>query len=143
MICGVDALDEQILGLLQQDARTPFAVLGRRVGLGTSAVAARVRRLEADGVILGYTVRTSEPRGAGGLEVFIDVRLDAATDTDGFAAAVAPLVLEAVHVTGPYDFLLHTRVRDTAALDGLLKRLKKSCGAASTQTRIALASGPR
>lgn len=142
----MDALDERILGLLQQDARRSFTELGRDVGLSTNAVAARVRRLEADGIILGYTVvtdqRTAGPRG--GLEVFIDVRLGPSTDGDRFLAVIAPIsqIVDAVHVTGAYDYLLHARVGDTGALDALLKRLKQTCGAAGTQTRVALRAAP-
>ncbi|WP_431926651.1 Lrp/AsnC family transcriptional regulator [Micromonospora wenchangensis] len=138
----MDRLDEQILGILQENARCSFSEIGRRVGLSTNATAARVRRLEADGVILGYTVVTGHdaPQLRGGLEVFIDVRLDAGTDYETFVDAIAPLeqIVDAVHMTGPYDYLLRARLRDTAALDALLRRLKKSCGVVQTQTRVAL-----
>jgi Lrp/AsnC family transcriptional regulator, leucine-responsive regulatory protein len=140
----MDALDEEILGLLRRNARRSLSDIARQVGLSSNAVAARVRRLEADGVILGYTIRTESdqvevPRG---LEVFIDVRLDLDTDGESFLAAVSPLsqIVDAVHLTGPYDYLLRARLADTAALDGLLKHLKKSCGVAQTQTRVALRS---
>lgn len=141
---GVDRLDERILCLLQENARRSFSELGRLVGLSTNAAAARVRRLEADGTILGYTVltgnRESYPRR--GLEVFIDVRLDADTDYDTFTSRIEPIdqIIDAVHVTGPYDYLLRAHTADTATLDQLLRRLKKECGAAHTQTRIALRS---
>ncbi|QBE48887.1 Lrp/AsnC ligand binding domain-containing protein [Leucobacter triazinivorans] len=49
-------------------------------------------------------------------------------------------VVDAVHVTGPYDYLLRVRVRDTSALDRLLRLLKKDAGVAQTQTRLALRS---
>jgi Lrp/AsnC family leucine-responsive transcriptional regulator len=101
-----------------------------------------VRRLEDEGVILGYTVLTgSETLGPrGGLEVFIDVRLDDDTEYEAFTAALEPIgqIVEAVHMTGPYDYLLRAQVSDTGALDMLLRRLKKDCGAAQTQTRVAL-----
>lgn len=139
-------MDEQIFSELRDNARLSFSELGRRVGLSTNAVAARVRRLEAEGVIAGYTVI---PGHAGAipsawLEVFIDVRLDADADTDAFQAAVKPIsqIVDAVHLTGPYDFLVRAVVTDTAALDALVKRLKRSCGAALTQTRVALRPPP-
>ncbi|HML50097.1 MAG TPA: Lrp/AsnC family transcriptional regulator [Propionicimonas sp.] len=137
----MDSLDEKIIDELRQNARLSFSELGRRVGLSTSAVATRVRHLETDGVIGGYTIMPG-PRGVlrPGLEVFIDLRLDAATDDDAFLAAIKPLreVTDAAHLTGPYDFLVRAVVADTAALDALVKRLKSTCGAAQTQTRVAL-----
>ncbi|GAA4382498.1 Lrp/AsnC family transcriptional regulator [Agromyces bauzanensis] len=138
----MDAIDEQILGLLREDARRSFSDLGRRVGLSTNATAARVRRMEEDGIILGYTVLTGGaalgPRG--GLEVFIDVRLDSETDYDDFTAAIEPMdqIVEAIHLTGPFDYLLRAYAPDTGDLDALLRRLKRDCGAAQTQTRVAL-----
>lgn len=139
---SVDAIDEQILGLLQENARRSFSDLGRRIGLSTNAAAARVRRMEDDGIIVGYTVLTgAEALGPrGGLEVFIDVRLDNETDYDAFTAAIEPMgqIVEAIHLTGPFDYLLRAYAPDTGALDTLLRRLKKDCGAADTQTRVAL-----
>lgn len=140
-VCGVDATDRRILGLLQENARRSFSEIGRAVGLSTNATAARVRRLERDGVILGYSVITGAdaPGPRGGLEVFIDVRLDSDTDNDTFVANLAAVqIIEAVHVTGPYDYLVRAQVPDTGALDVLLRRLKSQCGAAQTQTRVAL-----
>ena len=50
----IDEIDRNILGELQEDARTSFAELGRRVGLTTPAVIERVRKLEDAGIIKGY-----------------------------------------------------------------------------------------
>jgi Lrp/AsnC family transcriptional regulator, leucine-responsive regulatory protein len=137
----MDALDAQIFGELRQNARLSFSELGRRVGLSTNAVAARVRRLEADGIIAGYTVvPATQVARPGAMEVYIDVRLAAAFDDEDFLTAVRPLseVVDAVHLTGGFDFLVRAVVADTAALDLLVKRLKRDCGAALTQTRVAL-----
>jgi Lrp/AsnC family leucine-responsive transcriptional regulator len=49
-----DAVDRQILQLLQTDGRIKFSELGRRVRLSPAAVTERVRRLEAAGAITGY-----------------------------------------------------------------------------------------
>lgn len=142
MIRGVDAIDEQIIALLREDARRAYSAIGRQVGLGTNAVSARVRRLREAGVITGFTVLLGEARAEGpaGIEAFVDVRLQADRDSEEFLrwAHTAPGVLDAVHVTGPYDYLLRVRLRDTAALDRLLRLLKREGGAAQTQTRLAL-----
>ncbi|WP_031687951.1 Lrp/AsnC ligand binding domain-containing protein, partial [Mycobacterium tuberculosis] len=54
------------------------------------------------------------------------MRLRPAEDSDDFLAwsSTDTTIDDAVHVTGPYDYLLHIRVCDTADLDRLLRRLK-------------------
>lgn len=142
----MDAVDEKILSILTQDGRASFSSIGRAVGLSTNAVAARVRRLEKAGVILGYRAiladETPEPPGRAGIEAFIDVRLQADQDSDEFLAwaRAQPMVRDAVHVTGPYDYLLHVCLPDTSELDRLLRRMKKTAGVSHTQTRLALRS---
>ena len=142
----MDAIDEKILSILTENGRASFSAIGRAVGLSTNAVAARVRRLEAAGVILGYRAiladEAPEPPGRVGIEAFIDVRLQPGQDSDEFLAwaRAQPTIRDAVHVTGPYDYLLHVHVPDTSELDRLLRRIKKSGGASYTQTRLALRS---
>ena len=88
----MDAIDDQIFAELRQNARISFSELGRRVGLSTNAVAARVRKLEAEGFIAGYTVvSATQVARPGALEVYIDVRLADGFDDSDFLAAVHPL----------------------------------------------------
>lgn len=138
----MDTTDAQIMEILVADGRASFSQIGRDVGLSTNAVAARIRRLEGSGIILGYRAVLAQetPDPAAGIEVFIDVRLPQDKDSDEFRtwAQRQRTVVDAVHVTGPYDYLLHVRVRDMRALDHLLRELKTSGGASQTQTRIAL-----
>src|SRR3954453_18108918 len=69
-----DATNLRLLTELQSDARTSLAELGRRVGLSSPAVAERLRRLEDDGVIAGYSAVIA-PRAFGyALGVIIRVR---------------------------------------------------------------------
>lgn len=139
----MDALDDAILRELTADARLPYRELGRRTGLSANAVAARVRRMLDDGRIGGFTVRGASGRPGvprGGLEVFVDVRLAPDTDSEAFrrATAARPEVLDAVHVTGGYDYLVHALVADAAGLDRLVRGMKREDGAAQTVTRVAL-----
>ncbi|MBF4994558.1 Lrp/AsnC family transcriptional regulator [Arthrobacter gandavensis] len=138
----MDATDSSIVSILQREARISFAELGRRVGLSTNAAAARVRRLETAGIILGYraVLAEEEQEPGAGLQAFIDVRLKPEADSRSFLAWAQdnPAVRDAVHVTGPYDYLLNVRVPGMPALDALLHRLKTESGALQTQTRLAL-----
>ncbi|NYF09732.1 Lrp/AsnC family leucine-responsive transcriptional regulator [Leifsonia sp. AK011] len=136
----MDKKDREITAILAVDGRISFSDLGRQVGLSTNAAAARVRKLEAAGIILGYRAVLAAQEADEGIEAYVDVRLQLDDDRDRFLAWVAghPLVGEAAHVTGPWDYHLHVRVKDTAALDRFLRALKRDGGAAQTETRIAL-----
>lgn len=87
-------------------------------------------------------IDTDEPSLPTGIEAFIDVRLHPDRDSEQFLhwALRETSVHDAVHITGPYDYLLRVVVSDTSGLDRLLRRLKNDAGAAQTQTRIALRS---
>jgi len=56
----VDKFDQQIITRLKQNARESLAAIGRDIGLSRSAVAERIQRLEARGIIRGYTLRVGE-----------------------------------------------------------------------------------
>lgn len=138
----MDALDGEIIDELRVNGRVSFSELGRLIGLSTNATAARVRRLEHSGAIVGYraVLGSDVPTAEEGLEAFIDVRLDAGRNSEEFLAWTRrlPEIRDAVHVTGAYDYLVHIRVTGTVALDRLLRSLKNDGGATHTQTRLAL-----
>ncbi|MCR1783374.1 Lrp/AsnC family transcriptional regulator [Nocardioides carbamazepini] len=138
----MDELDARIVEILVADGRASFSRIGGEIGLSTNATAARIRRLEAQGVIVGYRAILAQetPEPDAGIEGFIDVRLPPESDSAEFLAWAGRhrAVADAVHVTGPYDYLLHIRVRDMRALDQLLRELKTTGRASQTQTRIAL-----
>ncbi|MFI9061609.1 Lrp/AsnC family transcriptional regulator [Streptomyces sp. NPDC053429] len=137
----MDRLDREILTVLQEDARISYRDLGVRVGLSANATADRVRRMRRDGVILGFTVVVDPAADThGGLVVFIDLTLRQDVTNEEFEQRVLrlPGITEVVHVTGAYDYLVRARAADSAALDALLRRLKRDAGVAQSSTRIAL-----
>jgi Lrp/AsnC family leucine-responsive transcriptional regulator len=117
---GLNAIDQRILAALQQDARLTYEQLAERVGLSSSAVLRRVRRLEQEGVITGYRAEVSPARVGLGLSAYINVRLEKHTPSqrqspmDSFRAAVLGWgeVADCVALAGEMDYLLHVQVRD-------------------------------
>jgi Lrp/AsnC family transcriptional regulator, leucine-responsive regulatory protein len=138
-----DKIDQQILTLLQQDARISNAEIARRIGLAPSAVFQRIRKLEDQGVITGYHARFSPEALGQGLLAFITIQTSEgarARETAEVLAAI-PEVLEVHRVVGDDCFFLKVRVRDTDALGALLdEKIQPLPAVASTRTTIVLST---
>ena len=135
----MDEIDDRILGILATNGRASFAALGEAVGLSPHGTADRVRKLERDGVITGYTARI-DPAGVGrSLDAFIDVRLLPTTDPEQFERRAAKLasVREMAFLTGRFDYMLRVACRDADDLNQTVRAIRQG-GAASTETRIVL-----
>ena len=115
----MDETDRRVLKLLQGDGRMTNVELSRRANMSQAAMHDRVRRLQQDGVIEGYTVKLNPAKLGRALLVFIEVTLDrtSAATFDAFAQAVAraPEILECHMVAGGFDYLVKARVRDMQA----------------------------
>jgi Lrp/AsnC family leucine-responsive transcriptional regulator len=120
----LDAVDRELLALLQEDGRMPVSRLAEAVGLSAPPVHERLRRLEESGVIRGYGVRLDAAKLGMRLTVFVSVTL--ALHREGsvkkFRDAVQGVaeILECHHLTGTADFLLRVVCRDTAHYEGLV-----------------------
>jgi Lrp/AsnC family leucine-responsive transcriptional regulator len=133
---AVDALDREILGILQTDGRISWQMLGDRVGLSANAVAERVRRLIRTGVIKGFRAEVNQEALGRSLEAIIHVRMP---HTQGFDDAVMKRddVLWAAHVTGESDVTVAVACAGTSGLDHFLKWLQRE-GATETRTDVVL-----
>ena len=123
MTPDLDSIDLAILDALQQDGRLSNKELAARVHLSPSSCWERVRKLEQEGVILGYHA-TIDAKAVGiGLKAMIGVRLERHTReaVESFRAHALAIseVLAVYHVTGGTDFLIHVAVRDADHLRDL------------------------
>jgi Lrp/AsnC family leucine-responsive transcriptional regulator len=134
-----DPTDREIVAALQRNARLTWHELGRIVHLSPNAAAERVRRLERRGVITGYTVRLDADRIGRPIDAVVGVVAEPGSNRVALEQwfTSQPSIVEAVHLTGPDDYLLRVRCRTTSELDEMLMRMKAE-GAASTQTRVVL-----
>ncbi len=143
MVFDLDDIDRAILRLLQDNARTPNAEIGRMVSLSGQSVQERIRKLEVAGVIRGYEV--SLDAAALGLEVTAFVELTTPTGQDygaeyrGINEFIVrePEVLEHHSVAGDIDVILKVRCADIPHLSALMDRLR-NVSRAHTKTIIVL-----
>ena len=135
----IDGTDEQILTILQSDARISNAEIARQIGLAPSAVLERIRKLEDRGIIRGY--RTDiDPRAVEfGLTVFVTVTTSECGSDAEKALASIPEVLEVHDVAGEDCFMLKIRTKDTDALGRLLReKIKTIPSVSGTRTTVVL-----
>ena len=121
----LDKFDIAILEGLQRNARISLQELGAQVGLTASPCWTRIKRMEAAGVIEGYTVSLS-PTALGLADtVIVQVTLESHSDEAlmdfGRALAAIPEVLEAFLVSDDYDYYIRIAVSDTRDYERLLR----------------------
>jgi Lrp/AsnC family leucine-responsive transcriptional regulator len=121
----LDKFDLAILAVLQQDARASLQDISAQVGLSTTPCWTRIKKMETEGVIRGYSVRI-DPASVGFREtVVVQLTLENHSDEmlEAFGQALAeiPEVLDAYLISGDYDYLIRIAVRDTRDYERLLR----------------------
>jgi DNA-binding Lrp family transcriptional regulator len=139
----LDAIDRQILSILQSDGRLSNSELARRVNLSPPATFARLKRLEEQGYIQEYAALVDPQKMGFDMLCFVQVRLQLhqVEQVEGFRQAMhnMPQVLECHHVTGEYDYLLKVLVRNRKDLERfLVECLTPIPGVAHIHTSLAL-----
>jgi DNA-binding Lrp family transcriptional regulator len=117
----LDTLDLRILAELQQDGALSNVELARRVHLSPSPCLARVKALEAAGVIDRYVAIANAAALGLGLNVFISISLKTQSKESlaSFEQSIAlhDEVMECYLMTGDSDYLIRVAVADMAALE--------------------------
>jgi Lrp/AsnC family leucine-responsive transcriptional regulator len=114
----IDNIDRKIIRHMLTHGRTTMEALAQAVGLTKSPVIARLKRLESDGVIRGYSAIIDHMRLGAGHVSFVQVKLHdtRAAALDAFNAAVmeVPEITECHMIASHFDYLLKIRTRDMA-----------------------------
>ena len=138
-----DETDRKILEMLQENGRTPYAELGKAVGLSVSSVNERVRKLHERGVIEGVYAGLSPTAVGLDLLAFIFVGWTDPGTEPPFLERVAaePSIMECHHVTGSWNYLMKVRTRTTRDLEAFLNAVVKAVpGVQRTETLIVMSS---
>ncbi|WP_025737727.1 Lrp/AsnC family transcriptional regulator [Mycobacterium genavense] len=131
---SLDDIDKILVRRLVADGRATLAELAASAGLSVSAVQSRVRRLEARGVVAGYSARINPEAVGQLLSAFVAITpLDPSQPDDAPARLAHLEEIEACHsVAGEESYVLLVRVASARALEDLLQRIRT---AANVQTR--------
>ena len=139
----LDRIDYKIVDSLQRNARMTQLELAAAVGLSQPAVAERMRKLEKDGIIIGYAARVDGRRLGKNITAFIGVGIEHPKYHAGFGKRILELpdVLECHRITGPDSYLLKVVTEDTRSLDRLITdSLRHIPGVTRTLTTVVTSS---
>lgn len=139
----MDAIDLKLISILQQNARTPLKSLAAQVYLSSPATAARIERLERDGIIEAYTAQISLKRVGMPIVAFVNLDLDPKQKPTFYPFVRShPNVLECSCVTGRYSQLIKVAFESTEALDTFIGELN-AFGHTETQIAFSMPQPPR
>jgi Lrp/AsnC family transcriptional regulator, leucine-responsive regulatory protein len=136
---AIDGTDLLLASLLIQDGRSTLKSLAEVSGLSVSAVQARVRRLEADKIVRGYTADVDPDAIGLPLAAIIAITpLDTAHEYDIPERLATLSEIESCHsVAGEDSFMLFVRVASPTALEALIREIRRRANV-STRTTVVL-----
>jgi DNA-binding Lrp family transcriptional regulator len=136
----LDEIDERLIGLLRANARMPAAALARELGISRPAVHERIKKLEAGGIIQGYTIVAGK-RPVNALRAHVLVGLDPKLHDRAIGALRAFRAIRKLHtVSGDFDLLLELSAATSEELDDVLTRVGHIAGVKHTKTSVLLST---
>lgn len=135
----MDETDHRLLSLLRQDARLSIATLATRLGVSRGTVTNRIRRLEDDNVIVGYTVRLRPDVQQSDIKAWMSIAVEGNQTRTVIASLLGEPGVATLHDTnGRWDLLAELRAENLQALAKVLERIRLLKGISNTETSIHL-----
>jgi Lrp/AsnC family leucine-responsive transcriptional regulator len=136
----VDAIDRELVRLLERDARASYNELSKEVRLSANTVADRVRRLRSSGVISGFRAEIDPAALGRGLNMVSDIRLREDADRGRFERALQrlPQVVSGARMTGEYDYQIRMACVDPAEFETVVNQLRQDHGVREIRSRLVL-----
>jgi Lrp/AsnC family transcriptional regulator, cysteine-sensing transcriptional activator len=139
---SVDAVDRQIVRILQDNASLSIAEVAKRVGLSSTPCWKRIQRLQEDGVILKQVALIDPAKVGLGLTVFVSIETGDHSKEwlTRFAEFVRgmPEVVEFYRMAGDVDYMLRVVTKDIASYDAFYQRLIAAVPLKNVTSRLAM-----
>lgn len=137
----LDAKDQGLLSLLRADARISVVEIAKRLGVSRATVQNRMRRLEKNGVILGYTVALGSEVQQSDVRAFMSISAESAKESEIIAALRGnPQVSAVHHTTGRWDLIAEIQTDTLSSFNAIVGNLRLIDGVTATETNLLLDS---
>ena len=135
----MDEIDHKLMSLLRQDARLTVAALAAKLKVSRGTVTNRIRRLEDDGVIVGYTVRLRPDVQHNAIKAWMSIAVEGNQTRAVIANLLGEPGVATLHDTnGRWDLLAELRAESLQELAKVLERIRLLKGISNTETSIHL-----
>lgn len=137
----LDARDQGLLAMLRADARISVVDLARRLGVSRATVQNRMRRLENEGVILGYTVAVGPSVERPKVSALMCIRAESASEASVIQSLRGnPHVAAVHHTTGRWDLIAEIQTDSLSSFNKIVGSLRLIDGVTATETNLLLDS---
>jgi DNA-binding Lrp family transcriptional regulator len=137
----MDDLDQRLIALLRHDARATVASLAEALGVARGTVQNRMARLEADGTIVGYTVRLRPDVEEQRIRALMTIAVEGNRNEAVLATLRGDPAVSTLHTTnGRWDIVAELRTDSLATFDQVLRRIGQIDGVARTETSLLLST---
>ena len=137
----MDDIDRQLISLLRKDARLPVATLAAKLRVSRGTVTNRLRKLEDDRVIVGYTLQLRPDAEPHKIRAWMGVLIEGNQSREVIASLLGEPGVAALHDTnGRWDPLAELRAESMPDLSEVLERIRLVKGIRTTETNILLAT---
>ena len=135
----MDEIDHKLLSLLRVNARDSVATLAHRLGVSRGTVTNRIAKLEAQGVIVGYTVRLRPDVKQDQINAWMSIAVEGNQTRRVIAELLGEPSIAVLHDTnGRWDLLAQLRAETLAEMSQALERIRLIKGISNTETSIHL-----
>jgi DNA-binding Lrp family transcriptional regulator len=138
---NIDDTDRELLALLRVDARMPVAALATKLKVARGTVQNRMKRLERDGVIVGYTVRVKPAAEAHRIRALMTIVVEGNQGAEVLRALRGHPNVTGLHSTnGRWDLVAELRAESLEAFDRALGNIRLIAGIGNTETSLLLST---
>ena len=135
----MDSTDLQLIALLRQDARASVATLAHKLNVSRGTVSNRIRKLEDEGVLVGYTVLLRPDTQTQHITAWMSIAVEGNQTRAVISTLLGEPGVAALHDTnGRWDLLAELRASNLGELAEVLERVRLIKGIGATETSIHL-----
>jgi len=140
---GMDGLDQQLLAALKRDGRAPLSDLAAQFGVSRATIRARLDRMQADGVIRGFTVQTAQDVAEAPVRGLMMLAISGPGAERIMHRLTGHPAVRNVHSTnGKWDLIVELGTETLEALDQVLFEMRRLPGVDTSETSLLLNTRP-